>query len=115
MQILITGGAGYIGSHACVELLEAGYEIVVVDNFVNSKPAVLKRIEEITGRRFRFYEVDIRDREGLRKVFDENKIGAVVHFAGLKAVGNRWLIPWLITTIMWRGRLFYVRSCRNTG
>lgn len=93
MQILITGGAGYIGSHACVELLEAGYEIVVVDNFVNSKPAVLKRIEEITGRRFRFYEVDIRDREGLRKVFDENKIGAVVHFAGLKAVGESVAYP----------------------
>jgi len=93
MQILITGGAGYIGSHACVELLEAGYEIVVVDNFVNSKPAVLKRIEEITGRRFRFYEVDIRDREGLRKVFDENEIGAVVHFAGLKAVGESVAYP----------------------
>jgi|MGYP000931715270 UDP-glucose 4-epimerase len=93
MQILITGGAGYIGSHACVELLEAGYEIVVVDNFVNSKPAVLKRIEEITGRRFRFYKVDIRDREGLRKVFDENKIGAVVHFAGLKAVGESVAYP----------------------
>ncbi len=93
MQILITGGAGYIGSHACVELLEAGYEIVVVDNFINSKPAVLKRIEEITGRRFRFYEVDIRDREGLRKVFDENKIGAVVHFAGLKAVGESVAYP----------------------
>ena len=73
MQILITGGAGYIGSHACVELLEAGYEIVVVDNFVNSKPAVLKRIEEITGRRFRFYKVDIRDREGLRKVLTKMK------------------------------------------
>jgi len=93
MQILITGGAGYIGSHACVELLEAGYEIVVVDNFVNSKPAVLKRIEEITGRRFRFYKVDIRDREGLRKVFDENEIGAVVHFAGLKAVGESVAYP----------------------
>jgi len=93
MQILITGGAGYIGSHACVELLEAGYEIVVVDNFINSKPAVLKRIEEITGRRFRFYEVDIRDREGLRKVFDENEIGAVVHFAGLKAVGESVAYP----------------------
>jgi len=93
MQILITGGAGYIGSHACVELLEAGYEIVVVDNFVNSKPAVLKRIEEITGRRFRFYKVDIRDREELRKVFDENKIGAVVHFAGLKAVGESVAYP----------------------
>lgn len=93
MQILITGGAGYIGSHACVELLEAGYEIVVVDNFINSKPAVLKRIEEITGRRFRFYKVDIRDREGLRKVFDENKIGAVVHFAGLKAVGESVAYP----------------------
>lgn len=76
-----------------MELLEAGYEIVVVDNFVNSKPAVLKRIEEITGRRFRFYKVDIRDREGLRKVFDENKIGAVVHFAGLKAVGESVAYP----------------------
>lgn len=88
MSILVTGGAGYIGSHTCVEMLLAGYDIVVADNFSNSKPGVLKRIEALGGRSFKFYKVDIRDREGLEKVFAENEIEAVVHFAGLKAVGE---------------------------
>jgi UDP-glucose 4-epimerase len=93
MSILVTGGAGYIGSHTCVELLNAGYDIVVVDNFSNSKPEALKRIKEITGKNFKFYEVDILDKEGLQKVFSENNIKAVIHFAGLKAVGESVEIP----------------------
>ena len=81
--ILVTGGAGYIGSHTCVELLDAGYDLVVIDNFSNSKPAVLERIGRISGRAPSFAEVDIRDRSALRDVFREHQIDAVIHFAGL--------------------------------
>lgn len=88
MAVLITGGAGYIGSHTCVELLNAGEELVIVDNFVNSKPEALNRIRQITGKDFRFYEVDLLDRDKLEQVFRENTIDAVIHFAGLKAVGE---------------------------
>lgn len=88
MSILVTGGAGYIGSHTAVELLEAGEDIVIVDNFINSKPEVLDRIKEITNKNFKFYEVDILDKENLEKVFIENNIEEVIHFAGLKAVGE---------------------------
>lgn len=88
MSILVTGGAGFIGSHTCVELLNAGYEIVVIDNFYNSNPESLNRIKKITGKDFKFYEADIRDREALDKIFSENEIEAVIHFAGLKAVGE---------------------------
>ncbi len=93
MSILVTGGAGYIGSHTCVELLNAGKEVVILDNFVNSKPEVLDRIRKITGKDFRFYEVDLLDREGIDRVFSENQIDAVIHFAGLKAVGESCKIP----------------------
>ena len=86
--ILITGGAGYIGSHTCVELLAAGFDLVVIDNFSNSKPAVLGRVEEISGRKLAFVEADVRDRAALRAVFGQHAIGAVIHFAGLKAVGE---------------------------
>lgn len=88
MSILVTGGAGYIGSHTCVELLNAGYEITVVDNLYNSSPKSLDRVKELTGKDFKFYECDIRDTEGMDKIFKENKIDAVIHFAGLKAVGE---------------------------
>ncbi len=88
MAILITGGAGFIGSHTCVELLAGGFDIVVVDNFVNSKPEALKRIKQITGKDFPFYEADLLDKESVRTIFREHKIDAVVHFAGLKAVGE---------------------------
>ena len=88
MSILVTGGAGYIGSHTSVELLESGEDIVIVDNFSNSKPEVLDKIKEITKKDFKFYEVDVLDRENLEKVFEENKIDEVIHFAGLKAVGE---------------------------
>jgi len=93
MAILVTGGTGYIGSHTVVELLDSGYEVVIVDNFYNSKPEVLNRIQDITGKDFKFYEIDIRDQEALDKVFSENQIEAVIHFAGLKAVGESVEIP----------------------
>jgi len=93
MKILVTGGAGYIGSHTCVELLDAGYEVIIVDNFSNSKPEVLNRIREITGKDFKFYKVDLLDEDGLDAVFKENEIDAVIHFAGLKAVGESVKIP----------------------
>lgn len=88
MSILVTGGAGYIGSHTCVELLNAGYEITVVDNLYNSSPKSLDRVKELTGKDFKFYKCDIRDTDGMDKIFKENKIDAVIHFAGLKAVGE---------------------------
>ncbi|MFF2448975.1 UDP-glucose 4-epimerase GalE [Neobacillus sp. NPDC058068] len=93
MAILVTGGAGYIGSHTCVELLNAGKEIIVIDNFSNSKPESLSRVKEITGKDFLFYEVDLLDRKGLEDVFSTNQIDAVIHFAGLKAVGESVSIP----------------------
>ena len=87
-KILLAGGAGYIGSHTAVELLSAGYDVVIADNYSNSCPEAVKRVEEITGRSVKAYEVDIKDREALEKVFAENSIDAVIHFAGLKAVGE---------------------------
>lgn len=88
MAILITGGAGYIGSHTCIEMQNAGYEVVVVDNLDNSNEESLKRVEKITGTPVKFYKEDVRDKEALRRIFSENKIEAVIHFAGLKAVGE---------------------------
>ena len=93
MAILVTGGAGYIGSHTCIELLNAGKEIIVVDNFSNSNPESLRRVKEIAGKEFSFYELDLLDRQALTKVFEENQIDAVIHFAGLKAVGESVSIP----------------------
>lgn len=93
MAILITGGAGYIGSHTCIELSKAGYDIVVVDNLRNSKEESLKRVEKIIGKPVKFYKADVRDRESLRTIFKENKIEAAIHFAGLKAVGESVKIP----------------------
>lgn len=88
MKILVTGGAGYIGSHTCVELLNEGFEIVVIDNFSNSKSSSLDAIKKITGKDFKFYEIDYLDKYALNKVFEENKIDAVINFAGFKAVGE---------------------------
>jgi UDP-glucose 4-epimerase len=93
MAILVTGGAGYIGSHTCIELLKSNYEIIILDNFSNSKPISVKRVKEITGKDFKFYEVDLLDRVALEDVFVNNKINAVIHFAGLKAVGESVSIP----------------------
>lgn len=86
--ILVTGGAGFIGSHTSVELLDAGYDIVIVDNFSNSKPEALNRIKKITGKDFKFYEADLLDLDAMNKIFSGNNIDAVIHFAGLKAVGE---------------------------
>ena len=92
-KILVTGGAGYIGSHTCVELLNEGYEIVVVDNFSNSRMESLNRVKKITGREFSVYNVNVCDREALERIFQENDFKAVIHFAGLKAVGESVRIP----------------------
>ena len=94
MNVLVTGGAGYIGSHTCVELLENGYGVVVIDNLVNANPVSLKRVEQITGKTVKFYEGDVRDEVLLRKIFAENDISCVIHFAGLKAVGESVEMPW---------------------
>jgi UDP-glucose 4-epimerase len=93
MAILVTGGAGYIGSHTCVELLNAGYEIIVVDNLINSSRKALERVEEITGKKLTFYNVDLLDRPALENVFEKESIESVIHFAGLKAVGESVSMP----------------------
>lgn len=94
MAILVTGGAGYIGSHTVVELQEAGYDVVVVDNLSNSSEVSLKRVEKITGKPVRFYKTDILDREGLEEIFSKENIECCIHFAGLKAVGESVEKPW---------------------
>ena len=94
MNVLVTGGAGYIGSHTCLELLNAGYGVVVIDNLCNSNPISLERVQELTGKSLRFYEGDVRDEALLAKIFQENEIGCVIHFAGLKAVGESVEKPW---------------------
>jgi len=93
MHILVTGGAGYIGSHTCVELLEAGYQVTVIDNLSNSKQAALRRVSEITGRELDFVRADLRDRVALAALFRDRDLDAVVHFAGRKAVGESTQIP----------------------
>ena len=93
MTVLVTGGAGYIGSHTCVELLDRGFDIVVVDNLVNSNVKSLDRVKEITGKDFPYYELDIRDKAALDKIFESHKIDCVMHFAGLKAVGESVAMP----------------------
>ena len=93
MRILVTGGAGYIGSHTCVELLNAGYDVVVVDNLYNASEKALERVEEITGKKVVFYNADIRDKEAMNDIFDKEKVDAVIHFAGLKAVGESVVKP----------------------
>ena len=94
MNVLVTGGAGYIGSHTCVELLEGGHSVVVVDNLCNSNPVSLDRVRELTGKNLKFYEGDVRDEGLLRRIFAETEIDCVIHFAGLKAVGESVAKPW---------------------
>ena len=93
MKILVTGGAGYIGSHTCVELLNEGYEVVIMDNLYNANIKAVERIEQITGKKVTFYQTDMLDREGVKAIFDNEKIDAVIHFAGLKAVGESVVKP----------------------
>lgn len=93
MNILVTGGAGYIGSHTCVELINAGHDVIVIDNFCNSTGESVRRVEKITGKSLGLYEGDVRDRKLLEKIFSENKIDSVIHFAGLKAVGESCAKP----------------------
>ena len=94
MNVLVTGGAGYIGSHTCLELLQSGYGVVVIDNLCNSNPKSLDRVRELTGKELTFYEGDVRDEALLTKIFAENDIACVIHFAGLKAVGESVAKPW---------------------
>ncbi len=94
MNVLVTGGAGYIGSHTCLELLNSGYGVVVIDNLCNSNPKSLERVQALAGKQLRFYEGDVRDEALLKKIFAENEIGSVIHFAGLKAVGESVAKPW---------------------
>ena len=93
MNVLVTGGAGYIGSHTCVELLNSGYGVVVADNLVNSSEKSLERVEQICGKDLAFYEIDVRDRAALDRIFEKHDIGCVIHFAGLKAVGESVAMP----------------------
>ena len=115
MAILLPGGAGYIGSHTAIELLKKGYEIVIIDNFSNSNPKVLDAIKKITEKDFKFYEMDYMDREKLEKVFEENKIDAVINFAGFKAVGETVQKPIEYYTNNISGALVLLDTMRKNG
>ena len=115
MKILVTGGTGFIGSHTVVELIEAGHEPIIVDNLSNSSPKVLDDIQTITGKKPLFYEADIRDKEALEKIFSENAIDAVIHFAGLKAVGESVQIPLEYYHNNITGTLILCDVMRNAG
>ncbi len=115
MTILVTGGAGYIGSHTCVELLQAGYEVVVMDNLCNSSRKALDAVEEIAGKKVTFYETDMMDKEGMDKIFQEQNIDAVIHFAGLKAVGESVQKPLEYYTNNISGTLTLCASMREAG
>ncbi len=115
MSILVTGGAGYIGSHTCIELMKAGYDVVVVDNFYNSKREALRRIAELAKKEFAFYECDIRDEAGLDKIFKSEKIDAVIHFAGLKSVPESCRKPLEYYDNNINGTLTLCRVMRKNG
>ena len=115
MAVLVTGGAGFIGSHTAVELLNAGKEIVILDNFSNSKPQSLEAIKKITGKDFKFYEMDYLDREKLEKVFEENEIDSVLNFAGFKAVGESVEKPIEYYTNNISGALVLLDTMRKYG
>ncbi|MGI6106488.1 MAG: UDP-glucose 4-epimerase GalE [Lachnospiraceae bacterium] len=115
MKILVTGGAGYIGSHTCVELLNAGYDVVVMDNLYNSSEKALERIKQITGKDLTFYNADMRNRDDVKKIFDNEKIDCVIHFAGLKAVGESVVKPIEYYSNNIGGTLNLVDEMRNHG
>lgn len=114
-NVLVTGGAGYIGSHTCVELLENGYGVVVVDNFANSSEESVKRVEKITGKKVALYEADVRDKAALDKIFTEHKIDWVIHFAGLKAVGESCAKPVEYYDNNLNGTLVLLQAMREHG
>ena len=113
MNILVTGGAGYIGTHTLVELLDRGHDVVVVDNYVNSHPESLDRVREITGKTFPFYEANVCDEAALDRIFDENKVDCVIHFAGLKAVGESCAKPLMYYRNNLDGMLSLISSMRK--
>ena len=115
MTILVTGGAGYIGSHTCIELINAGYDVVVLDNLCNSSKESLKRVEKIVGKPIKFYEADIRDEEALNEIFAKESIDAVIHFAGLKAVGESVAKPMEYYDNNITGTLVLCRAMRTAG
>lgn len=115
MKVLVTGGTGYIGSHTIVELLENGHEVIAFDNFYNSKPEVLNRIKKITGKDIKFYEADMLNKGEMDRIFDENKIDAVIHFAGLKAVGESCQKPVLYYNNNICGTLNLIQSMEQHG
>ena len=114
-KILITGGAGYIGSHTCVELLQAGFEVLVVDSLCNSKREALRRAESICGKQITFYQADVRDRLALGKIFNEHTVESVIHFAGLKAVGESVLNPMAYYDVNFNGTLVLLEAMSAAG
>jgi len=115
MSILVCGGAGYIGSHTCVELLDAGYEVVVLDNLSNSSEKSLERVKQITGKEVKFYKGDILDRDILKKILETETIESCIHFAGLKAVGESVANPWEYYNNNIGGTLTLVDEMRKHG
>lgn len=115
MSVLVTGGAGFIGSHTCVELLESGFDVVVCDNLSNASEEALKRVEKITGKTVKFYKTDIRDREGLDTIFEKENIDSVIHFAGLKAVGESVEKPLLYYDNNIHGTLVLCEAMKKAG
>lgn len=114
-RILVTGGAGYIGTHTCVELIKKGYEVVAVDNYVNSSEESIKRVEKITGKEVKIYNADVRNKSALDKIFTEQKIDWVIHFAGLKAVGESCAKPIEYYDNNLNGTLTLLQSMREHG
>ena len=115
MRVLVTGGAGYIGSHTCVELLNAGHEVVAFDNFYNSSPKAIERVEQITGKKITFYEADMMDMAAMNRIFDEQQIDAVIHLAGLKAVGESVKKPLMYYKNNLEGTLTLCEAMQNHG
>ena len=115
MEIWVTGGAGYLGTHTVIELMAAGHEVFVIDNYVNSSPLALKRVKEITGKEILFAEVDIRDRDGLEKVVAGAGFDCCIHFAGLKAVGETVQLPWEYYDNNINGTLVLMDVLRKNG